>query len=240
MKKLIFAIVLFSGMNLFAQDSLNMILHTKNGPVVYSVDDIDSITFKSKESIKTVNDFEGNVYEVVAINGDYWMASNLKTTKYNDGSSIVIAPDTATWIEAKPRMAYFNNDVANSDIYGALYNGYSVETGKLCPVDWHVATSTEYEALFTSVSSNSTARISLMADYGWASVEGHLNELGFSAVGGGGRRPSTTFFNFEFSSFYWCGNYPARAVIHNTGVDSQGSVGTSTYPYGYSVRCVKD
>jgi hypothetical protein len=34
--------------------------------------------------------------------------------------------------------SWVDNDVANKDVYGALYNWYAVGTNKLCPAGWSI------------------------------------------------------------------------------------------------------
>ena len=51
------------------------------------------------------------------------MAENLKTTKYNDGTLIPNVTDNTTWA-GLTTVAYrwYNNDLNNKNIIGALYN----------------------------------------------------------------------------------------------------------------------
>jgi len=96
----------------------------------------------------TVTDIEGNVYPIVTIGTQIWMAENLQTTKYNDGISIPNVSDNTIW-SALTSGAYcwYNNDYANNGaIYGALYNWYAVSSGKLCPQGWHIPTDIEWYA----------------------------------------------------------------------------------------------
>lgn len=104
----------------------------------------NTITFNFSDC----NDGNNYNYPTVHIGTQTWMAENLKTTKYNDGSDIPNVTDGALWESlTTPGYCWFNNDVANKDIYGALYNYHAVATGKLCPDGWHVPTDDEWASL---------------------------------------------------------------------------------------------
>jgi uncharacterized repeat protein (TIGR02543 family) len=86
-----------------------------------------------------VTDVDGNTYNTVQLVSQFWMRENLKTTKYNTGEAITYITDNYEWYSAtQEAMCYFNNDVTYKTIYGALYNGYAVDSEKLCPVGWHI------------------------------------------------------------------------------------------------------
>ena len=81
-----------------------------------------------------LSDADGNVYTTVTIGAQTWMVQNLKTTTYNDGTSIPLVTDSIAWFNLyTPGCCWYNNDVANKATYGALYNWYTVNTGKLAP-----------------------------------------------------------------------------------------------------------
>jgi len=77
------------------------------------------------------------------------MAENLKTTKLNDGTSIPLVTSSATWgTLSTPAYCWYNNDEASYKVtYGALYNWYTVNTGKLCPSGWHIPNDAEWTTL---------------------------------------------------------------------------------------------
>ncbi|MCT8987563.1 fibrobacter succinogenes major paralogous domain-containing protein [Shewanella sp. KJ10-1] len=61
----------------------------------------------------TVQDREGNVYLTVSIGDQVWLAENLRSTQFQDGSAVRSG-------------AVLNNDAANLLTYGRLYNWHDV------------------------------------------------------------------------------------------------------------------
>ncbi len=94
-------------------------------------------------------DHDGNIYTTVTIGLQTWIVENLKTTKFNDGTAIPPAPAVTDWNNMKtPAFCWYNNDSQTyKPVYGALYNWYSVNSGKLCPAGWHVPSYSEWTAL---------------------------------------------------------------------------------------------
>ena len=140
----------------------------------------------------SIKDIEGNVYKTIAIGKQVWMTENLKTTKFNDGTSIPMVTENEAWIKlTTPAYSWYNNDsTANKNTYGALYNWYTVKTNKLCPAGWHVPTDAEWVALITYLEGFTVAG-GKMKEKGiehWKSPnEGATNETGFTALPGGYR-----------------------------------------------------
>jgi uncharacterized protein (TIGR02145 family) len=100
----------------------------------------------------TVKDIDGNIYNTIKIGTQIWMSENLKTTRFKDGTSILLADSEGVWSnslnDSLPLYCWMeNNKTTYEDQYGALYNGFAVLTGKLCPDGWHVSMDTEWETL---------------------------------------------------------------------------------------------
>lgn len=88
----------------------------------------------------TMTDYDGNVYPTVFIGAQEWMAQNLRTTHYTDGTYItrIDAPWTSPIF--KQRTYYRNDSATYAATYGALYDklsGHYVNPS-LCPEGWHV------------------------------------------------------------------------------------------------------
>lgn len=108
-----------------------------------------NVVVPDTECEASVEDIDGNSYDVVAIGSQCWLQQNLKTTQFRDGSAIEEVSDALDWAgtDAAARTSY-NNDMALFDSYGALYNWAAVvdERG-LCPEGWHVPTRLDWERL---------------------------------------------------------------------------------------------
>ena len=170
----------------------------------------DPMTFITK-----VADIEGNLYNVIIIGQQTWMAENLKTTKLNDNTPIPNIPSDAEWIAySTPAYCWLRNEIQYKDIYGALYNWFTVSTGKLCPNGWHVPSDDEFKVMeqslgMTSAQANMTdwrgtdQGAKLKSTSGWADGENGNNSSGFSALPGGYRFGHTGAFNGIGMLTYW-------------------------------------
>lgn len=193
-------------------------------------------------------DYDGNLYNTVVIGTQTWMAENLKATHYNDGSEIPLASSSASWRGAlSGAYCTFDFNASNLATYGALYNWYSVNTGKLCPVGWHVPTDSEWLLLTTNLGGSSVAggKMKETGTTHWISPNtGADNSSGFTAVGG-----STIDYNGVFAilgqTAYWWSSTGvsstfafANKLFNNNATISQG--GGVTKLSGCSIRCMKD
>ncbi|MBK9513099.1 MAG: fibrobacter succinogenes major paralogous domain-containing protein [Flavobacteriales bacterium] len=97
----------------------------------------------------TVTDIDGNVYPAVQIGGQCWMAANLKTTRYRDGSTIPNVLDQNAWIQPDlgPAWCNYDNSPANDVIHGKLYNWSAAANPNTCPQGWHLPSNSEWTVL---------------------------------------------------------------------------------------------
>ena len=212
-------------------------------------------------------DADGNNYKVVTIGTQTWMAENLKTTQYNDGIAIPLVTDNTAWFNlSTPGYCWYNNDAATyKNKYGALYNWYTVNTGKLAPTGWHVATDAEWTTLENYLTANgynydgSTSgenyAKSLAATTNWAidtytdagAIGTDLsknNRTGFSALPGGNRGSSDgTFYFVGIYGYWWSSTEFNTYYAWNRHMSCNSSDVYRDYvdkQSGFSVRCVRD
>ena len=196
----------------------------------------------------TVSDIEGNIYNIVTIGTQTWMTENLKTTKYNDGTSIPSVTGTTEWSNlTTPGYCWYNNDAATyKDIYGALYSWYTVNTGKLCPTGWHVPSKDEWTTLATYLGGEGVAggKLKETGTSHWLSPNtGANNTSGFTALPGGYRYTAGEFDFVGIDGFWWSANESNTGWAYSRELDND-------YPdffefndpkkAGFSVRCLKD
>lgn len=197
----------------------------------------------------TVTDIDGNVYHTVTIGTQVWMVENLKVTKLNDGTPIPLVADGSIWNSlSMPAYCWYNNDFSMKDTdYGALYNWYALNTGKLAPQGWHVATDEEWQTLIEFAGGATTAGATLK-EAGNSNWSAHIglpatNGLGFNLLPAGNRGSNGVFGNLTLGAYMW----------HSNDIESWG--GSITYiqsvpnayywaPFnkemGNSVRCIRD
>jgi len=104
-------------------------------------------TFANACEDQTSINYNGVDYDIVTLGNQCWFAENLRTDQLNDGTPIVDGTfDDSIWESQGNSMSpvfAFNNwsgqvDFDNS-ILGNVYNGWAVQTEKLCPTGWRVS-----------------------------------------------------------------------------------------------------
>jgi uncharacterized protein (TIGR02145 family) len=171
---------------------------------------------EASEAPQYVIDIDSNIYKVVKIGKQVWMAENLKTTRLNDGTIIPFVPEDRQWIGLMtPALCWYNdgpflNDSARYvSTYGFLYNWYAVTTGKLCPDGWHVPTENDWEALIDFLGIYAGYVMKESGTQHWTSTSPEItNESGFTALPGGGRgsdrdNPGTTHYFYAGEMAAW-------------------------------------
>jgi uncharacterized protein (TIGR02145 family) len=218
--------------------------------------EINSIEFNPDLTYGQVSDIEGNTYNTIAIGTQTWMAENLKTTKFNDGTSISLIDNIPDFLAAiHPAYCNFENNEILSEPLGKLYNWYVVEEGNVCPEGWRVATSSDWDILDEFVWENYQCRGKALASReGWmeafwfyCNVGNNFepnDSTGFSAIAAG-EFSNNIFRSLGHAGVWWSpddqnGNYLPSSRYLTRDNSSMGLNSTETENKGYSIRCIKD
>jgi uncharacterized protein (TIGR02145 family) len=226
----------------------------------------------NKDNSGTVTDADGNVYQTVKIGNQVWTKDNLRTTKYNDGSPIPKLSDQTAWDSCFYTLGeaycYYKNTTNVDSIkkFGALYNWYAVNTGKLAPAGWHVPLDEEWDILkdyliasgcnWDGATEGNKIAKSMAAKEIWksSSIDGAVgNDLtkndkcGFSALPGGARDPAEAdhkgFYGQDSSGGWWSSTDWGSTCTWNRSIsyDYEDFLRPFTgKSCGFSVRLVRD
>jgi len=205
----------------------------------------NSLSFKTKSNSV---DGDGNEYQIVTIGTQNWLAENLRTTKFNDGTPIPLVTDKEAWAQlTESGYCWYDNDKAKyGETYGALYNYYAVKSGKLCPKGWHVPSDEERLILSNHFGDDSLigGKLKETGTKHWASPNtGASNEVGFTALPGGFRNPEGEFFEVGVSGLWWSDTKHSTDVAFSYLIYSDNSAGYTrhrNYRNGLSIRCIRD
>jgi len=116
----------------------------------------------------TVSDIDGNIYRTVKIGEQWWMAENLRTTRYADGTTITTGLNNDDWANNISEGVYeiypyqeiegLNSEKEVVEAYGKLYNWYAVDDPRgLCPTGWRVPSDAEWTSLTDYLGGSSVA-----------------------------------------------------------------------------------
>lgn len=170
-----------------------------------------------------VVDANGKSYKTIIIGNQEWMASNLDVTKYNDGTTIkgvdgdLDMNSYYTWMALKEGVWCNHMNMLER---GKIYNGYVVESKKVCPTGWHIPSKAEWETLINNLGGDENAGVKLKqtgyqywSKSEWSSSsDTATNSSGFTAIPTGAI--SSGFNLATLDAWYWTSDLTA-VVIHN-------------------------
>ncbi len=188
----------------------------------------------------TVTDYDGNVYNTVAIGNQTWIKENLKSLHYSDGTSI-------------PDVVAYNNKDSLANIYGLLYSWYaamhdSTEEGVqgVCPCGWHIPTNADWIRLENYLGGSSVAG-GKMKDTGtehWNPPNtGATNESGFTALPGGYRGSTNGGFgSMGSNAHFWSSTESGSSAWCRELVNYYSNIRRPNFSkrHSRSVRLVRD
>jgi len=191
-----------------------------------------------------VYDYEGNEYKTVRIGSQVWMAENLKTKYYSDGTEIT-------------QYYSANNNTSNDEIYGLLYTWNVVMNGAsssntnpsnvqgVCPTGWHVPSQAEFDQLAYTLGGYDVAggKMKDVVQNLWDGDNWSTNESNFSAVPAGSMDPPSTVYSFRERALVWSStefdvNRSISVEMHYAWWNLNTYNGLKQY--AFSVRCVKN
>jgi uncharacterized protein (TIGR02145 family) len=206
----------------------------------------------------TVTDIDGNTYKTVKIGNQWWMAENLKVTRYRTGTPIAQVQDPIQWTTAPDAFCLYEN---NSTSPGLLYNHHAVaNTENIAPEGWRIPTDADWKELERTLGMSDEKiettgwrgddegnRLKLYGEQGWKRYQENwpTNESGFGASAGSCRLFNGYWGNpgLFYTGFWWTAtdhsgseawyrhmDYKKSNIFRYYGLKSQG----------YSIRCVKN
>jgi len=195
--------------------------------------------------------YHGYDYATVQIGEQCWFAENLRTEFYQNGDSIPINLSNSEWTTTSSgARAIFANDSLNL-IYHT-YNGYAVtDDRKICPINWHVPTDSEWNDLEISLGMNpelsdvsgirGTHGDGLKASASDNPSWNGSNYTGFGGFPSYGRRGSDGLFDGGKSKNWSSTNSGYDVWLRNLLENNDGVERDHDNPHnGNAVRCIKD
>lgn len=191
-----------------------------------------------------------NTLKEVKIGNQVWMTENLSVDKFRNGDLIPLAKTQAEWIMAGdkglPAWCFYDNNPANGEKYGKLYNWYAVNDHRgLAPTGWHIPSDIEWTQLTDNLGGDTIAGAKMKSIKGWDKNGNGTNESGFSGLPSGNRSTSFASFNrIGENAYWWSSSEDENGMVWDRSLSgSNGNVSRDDFCYkddGYSVRCLRD
>ena len=234
------------GVGWFPLEIIKLLPDTKYYVRAYALNSADTSYGNPLEftTLDGILDIDSNGYQTVTIGTQIWLSKNLATSKYNDGNDIPFVDDYILFSQLQtPAFGWIENLEDSKNPYGAVYNWYTVGTGKLCPTGWHVPTNNDWNTLVTFLGGTSIAggKLKEKGIKNWSKPNtGATDDFGFTALPTG--RGIYDYYNRSKEAHWWSassmsGDGYCWHVLYN---ESSLFRTWGQNNLGLTVRCVKD
>lgn len=215
------------------------------------------------------DDRDGQVYKVLKIGSQIWMAENLnyaylQPSADEDSSSFCYDDDLAScekygrlykWSAAVDSAALFSDDAKGCGV-GVVCKALEDENSKVrgvCPNGWHLSSAKEWETLFKNVGGSDSAGTHLKSTEGWLACEDYCKDsYGFNVLAAGSRYDGGSYAgSASFYAAFWTSfkapesavnelNDYAKSVVFANNRAWGNNTGWSNMENAFSIRCVHD
>ena len=198
----------------------------------------------------------------IQIGTQIWMQKNLNVDHFRNGDPIPEVRDADEWEAAgeagKPAWCYYDNDPANGEKYGKLYNWYAVANpAGLCPTGWHVMNEFDWNYLikFIDLSADTTCNGCFQGSTVGGSMKetgllhwitpnsGATNSSGFTGLAAGFRDNYGSYMDLDVLGYWQSANqYSATDNYYHALYYNKTNIFKSFIKkaYGVSVRCAQN
>jgi len=206
----------------------------------------------------SIYDLDSNVYTIVKVGNKWWMAEDLRVTRFRDSTMIPQVQAQITWLSAGSAFCIFQgNPLAQSLLYN--YSAVTDPRG-LAPAGWHVASDAEWKELekYAGMSNTELERLGWRGGNqeaqklktedrkGWLVSETTWpkNNTGLSLSGIGGRvyDGQWTEPGLFSQGFWWTADKIGERAYYRHLDYKYNEIfrDKADVHYGMAVRCVKD
>jgi uncharacterized protein (TIGR02145 family) len=210
--------------------------------------------------IGTITDIDGNEYPITKIGNQVWMAKNLRTTRYADGTPIPKVEGNSAWdnlaYNDKAFCWYLDDSITYAESYGAYYTFEAANNGETstanpsgvqgaCPDGWHIPSDAEWQELIDYLAQaghEGTQGVVLKDTESWLTNDG-TDLYGFSGKALGFRDVVGSFNSINevgafvsssqtvLDEFNWHGLLDSSDLIE---------IAEGSKEVGISIRCLKN
>ena len=190
-----------------------------------------------------VDSRDWQLYRVVTIGEQTWMAQNLN---YTTEAGSYCYNDRAVYCEKYGRLYTWAAAVGKSEEECGQWHPCNLDTSYVrgvCPEGWHLPDTTEWNALFDAVGGGETAGKMLKSTEGWEDNGDGSDSYSFSALPAGFGDDDGIFYFGGTEAYFWSSTEYNSDYAYSMGLyydNDDAGLDDDLKHFGFSVRCLKD